>query len=347
MNSDTHPVAFFSYSRDDSAFVLQLAKDLKASGAAVWLDQLDIKPGEHWDNAIQSALEHCTSMLLILSPSSVASSNVMDEVSYAIDEGRLIIPVLHRTCNIPFRLRRVQYIDTQTDYPGAVRELADLLASGEAGNAERDRRINEQQARLAEQGRADGRQAAPPMPAAHLLEQTSKTPLPMSWLAGGFAILALVAGIVVWQVSRKNVVAPTTPSVSMPDATASTKMGKPDITEWVKAYLKATEGPGVNGLHALVEANVAPYYSLASADWATIENDKEGFFSKFPEVHNTLIGDPIITSQSDNEAVVEVDFQYSNVRKNGQRADGRSHIILNLHLEDGQWKLAGIHEKVF
>ena len=37
---------FFSYSRDDSEFVLKLAKDLRAAGADVWLDQLDIGAGK-------------------------------------------------------------------------------------------------------------------------------------------------------------------------------------------------------------------------------------------------------------------------------------------------------------
>src|SRR6266852_3699466 len=31
-------LAFFSYSRQDSEFALKLAKDLRAAGAAVWLD---------------------------------------------------------------------------------------------------------------------------------------------------------------------------------------------------------------------------------------------------------------------------------------------------------------------
>lgn len=35
----------FSYTRDDTAFALQLAFDLRESGADVWIDQLDIRPG--------------------------------------------------------------------------------------------------------------------------------------------------------------------------------------------------------------------------------------------------------------------------------------------------------------
>jgi hypothetical protein len=45
--------AFFSYSRDDSEFALRLAADLKAAGANVWLDQLDIAPGQRWARTVQ------------------------------------------------------------------------------------------------------------------------------------------------------------------------------------------------------------------------------------------------------------------------------------------------------
>ena len=66
------PAAFISYSRADSEFALQLARDLKAAGAHVWLDQLDIHAGHEWDNAIEAALVAAPQMLLILSPSSAS-----------------------------------------------------------------------------------------------------------------------------------------------------------------------------------------------------------------------------------------------------------------------------------
>lgn len=47
---------FFSYSRSDSEFVLKLAKDLRDAGVSIWLDQLDIAPGSHWDASIEKAL---------------------------------------------------------------------------------------------------------------------------------------------------------------------------------------------------------------------------------------------------------------------------------------------------
>src|SRR6186997_1698708 len=102
---------FFSYSRNDSVFALKLAKDLKQAGADIWIDQIDIPIGNHWDSTIEKALDSSICVLVILSPSSIGSANVMDEVSYALDSGKKIVPVILEDCPPPLRLRRLQRID--------------------------------------------------------------------------------------------------------------------------------------------------------------------------------------------------------------------------------------------
>jgi formylglycine-generating enzyme required for sulfatase activity len=120
-------VAFFSYSSADRDFALDLARDLREKGAVIWMDQLDIIPGERWDTAVELAIRRCAGMLVILSPDSVGSTNVMDEVSFALEEHKVVIPVLHRDCDIPFRLRRVHRVDVRTDYDRGLRELLGVL----------------------------------------------------------------------------------------------------------------------------------------------------------------------------------------------------------------------------
>lgn len=114
---------FVSYSREDADFALTLAKQLRSAGAHVWVDQLDIKPGQRWDRAIEDALADCPNLLVILSPASVDSANVMDEVSLALDERKTVIPVIYRDCKIPFRLRRLQHVDFRLDYDRALTQL--------------------------------------------------------------------------------------------------------------------------------------------------------------------------------------------------------------------------------
>jgi tetratricopeptide (TPR) repeat protein len=119
---------FFSYARADSQFVLQLVKDLRVAGAAVWLDQFDIGAGAHWDTAVEKALRECPRQVIVLSPAAVNSDNVKDEVSFALEENKEVIPLLYRDCMIPFRLRRVEYIDFRGEYAAGIQVLLKALA---------------------------------------------------------------------------------------------------------------------------------------------------------------------------------------------------------------------------
>jgi tetratricopeptide (TPR) repeat protein len=128
--------AFFSYCREDSGFALRLVDDLKAAGANVWLDQRDILPGQRWDHVVEDALTNCPRMVVLLSSASVNSTNVMDEVSFALEEQKTVIPVIYRDCTVPFRLRRVQHVDFRQDYGRGLQALLNILAPAQsAGQA--------------------------------------------------------------------------------------------------------------------------------------------------------------------------------------------------------------------
>jgi len=123
------PAAFFSYSREDSEFALRLAVDLKTAGANVWVDRMDIIPGQLWDHAVEDALTKCPRMVVILSPASIKSTNVMDEVSFALQAKKTVIPVIYKDCTVPLRLHRVQYVDFRLDYARGLKELLKTLLS--------------------------------------------------------------------------------------------------------------------------------------------------------------------------------------------------------------------------
>jgi hypothetical protein len=127
MKSET---TFISYSRADSDFVIKLAQDRRQAGVSVWLDQIDISPGERWDKSVQNALKNCSSLLVVYSPNSVASDNVMDEVYYVLGEKRKVIPILYRACEVPFRLQRLQYIDFTENHALGMKKLVPLMVNG-------------------------------------------------------------------------------------------------------------------------------------------------------------------------------------------------------------------------
>ena len=120
---------FISYSRINKEFALKLARELRAAGFPIWLDQLDIPTGARWDDEIEKALRECGIFMVILTPASIASDNAKDEIGYAIDHGKRILPVLLEHCEIPLRLRRFQYVDfTRMNYSEGAKSAKELLA---------------------------------------------------------------------------------------------------------------------------------------------------------------------------------------------------------------------------
>ena len=121
------PQVFFSYARADAEFVLKLANDLRAAGISLWIDQLDIPAGERWDSAVENALKASPYLLVVLSPASVDSQNVMDEVAFALENKKKVVPVLCTHCAIPFRLQRLQYADFTATYNNGFAQLLSAL----------------------------------------------------------------------------------------------------------------------------------------------------------------------------------------------------------------------------
>jgi len=88
---------------------------------------LDIRTGQPWDREIQKALIKANSILIILSPSSVDSDNVLNEIYYGMDKGKQIVPIKINECDVPIRLYRLHYIDFSIDYSIALNQLIHTL----------------------------------------------------------------------------------------------------------------------------------------------------------------------------------------------------------------------------
>ena len=121
---------FISYSRANSEFAVRFARDLRNAGFDIWLDQLDIPKGSRWDDEVEKALESSSTFMIVLAPQSIEWQNVKDEIAYAIDAGKHILPVLLQPCKIPFRLRRFQFVDfTNKPYEESLAEIKHLLSN--------------------------------------------------------------------------------------------------------------------------------------------------------------------------------------------------------------------------
>ena len=125
---------FISYSRKDTNIVDKIASALKRAGFNLWLDRGNIEGGDLWDDCIAQAIIDSDIFVVALSPNAVESKNVIDEIVFACDEHKRIIPVYIKSvilpANLRLRLSRIQFID-MSNWNGARNhpELVKLIKS--------------------------------------------------------------------------------------------------------------------------------------------------------------------------------------------------------------------------
>ena len=76
---------FVSYAHMDADFVFPELTRFKNMGFNIWYDQ-GIAPGSEWPEEIAEALGGCSLFVVFISPNSVASKNVRNEIHYALSE---------------------------------------------------------------------------------------------------------------------------------------------------------------------------------------------------------------------------------------------------------------------
>jgi len=92
---------FISYSRKDSEQALALAERLRDYGADVWIDQHGITGAEQWATEIVEGIRDCSTFIILLSPDSVQSENVLKELSLASEKRKRILPVDLLAADLP------------------------------------------------------------------------------------------------------------------------------------------------------------------------------------------------------------------------------------------------------
>lgn len=92
---------FISYSSKDRAQAEQLTELLASAGLSVWIDRQGIGAATSWTNEIAEALDACKVFVLLLSTDSLASKNVLKELSLAAEADKHIIPVELEMVSIP------------------------------------------------------------------------------------------------------------------------------------------------------------------------------------------------------------------------------------------------------
>ncbi len=128
--------AFLSYSSHYAAWVealhrnLELCLPLAGEDRKVFLDQVDLGPGQSWVGQLQAGLDAAEKLVLVITPEALASPRVSDEWEAFVArnrnwKGRLLLAVLAEAPLPPF-LEPIQHVDFQ-DSAGYREPLAELL----------------------------------------------------------------------------------------------------------------------------------------------------------------------------------------------------------------------------
>lgn len=128
------PSIFLSHNHNDKSFVRRLATDLIAKGIRVWIDEAEIKIGDSLIRKISSGIYEMDFLGAVLSPNSVQSRWVQEELEQAlhiqISEAYVkVLPILLRDCERPGFLLDKVYADfrDESNYQSALEQLIERI----------------------------------------------------------------------------------------------------------------------------------------------------------------------------------------------------------------------------
>ncbi|MGC1388198.1 MAG: TIR domain-containing protein [Steroidobacteraceae bacterium] len=100
---------FVSYARSDRALVAPLVAAIEAKGWSVWWDPA-IDPGQEFDRQISAELEAAAAVLVVWTPTSVASRWVRGEARDGAERG-VLVPVRFKHASLPIDVRALHTTD--------------------------------------------------------------------------------------------------------------------------------------------------------------------------------------------------------------------------------------------
>ena len=70
-----------------------LAQHLQARGVEAWLDELQLRPGDDWDEQIRQAMRESDTVVSVISGPQ-PSPNVLVEMGMALAQGKRVVPIV-------------------------------------------------------------------------------------------------------------------------------------------------------------------------------------------------------------------------------------------------------------
>lgn len=138
------PSVFISYSHADDTFARWLIDGMQSAGHPCWIDTSKIKGGADWQKAICDGINTSYAMVAVCSKKALESEYVWDEVQWARNKRKLIIPVILEDVidsDNFFGLHRFQGVRfDQLAHPDALKVLLAALPAPSSTPSDKPRR---------------------------------------------------------------------------------------------------------------------------------------------------------------------------------------------------------------
>ena len=119
---------FVSYSRADTVLVDALVAQLAALELDLWIDRVGIPGGARWWEELTEAIVDADTLIVVVTASCMRSRFVADEIAFAVEQHKPIVPLVHDDVVDPGKLhpalREYQWIRLGRDVVAAARNAA-------------------------------------------------------------------------------------------------------------------------------------------------------------------------------------------------------------------------------
>lgn len=127
---------FISHAHADNEIADNIYHFVKDRGIKVWIDLINIRPSNKWVREIQTSLNTCDSLLIVLSENWIASDSCLSEFLHALSLKKAIYVAKVSNINrdeFLWILELIQYVDLSKDFEEGAEKLIREI-SGNTGN---------------------------------------------------------------------------------------------------------------------------------------------------------------------------------------------------------------------
>ncbi|MEZ5537099.1 MAG: toll/interleukin-1 receptor domain-containing protein [Thiolinea sp.] len=119
------------HSRKNQAVANDIANQLRLLKHDVWIDTSSIVAGQQWDESIAEGIKAQAAFITLLSPDSVKSTEVKNELNMALSERKTIIPVFVAKVILDnewqYKLSRLQLLNYEVDPEKCIADIHHAL----------------------------------------------------------------------------------------------------------------------------------------------------------------------------------------------------------------------------